>query len=60
MEEKETKHKDTHGIEATTRWIHKHRRAAKWLIKLAVAGAASFLYFLRKQEKQIEEEDKKK
>ena len=60
MEEKETKHEDTHGSPEMTRWVHKHRRAAKWLMKIAVAGAASFLYYLRKQEKQIEEEEKNK
>ena len=59
-EESNTKRKDIHGTVGTTRWVHSHRRVAKWLMKIAVAGAASFLYYLRKQEKQIEEEEKKR
>ena len=56
----EIEQKDIHGTEATTRWIHKHRKAAKWLMKIAIVGISSVLYYLRKEEKEIEEEKTKK
>ena len=56
----DNKHKDIHGTEATTRWIHHHRRLATWILKLLVAGVASFIYYLRSQEKEIEQEQKNK
>ena len=60
MEEKEHKKEDIHGTPETTRWVHKHRRVAKWLVRIMALGVASLSYYLRKQEKQIEEEEKKK
>jgi hypothetical protein len=57
MEQKEN-HKDTHGSSGMTRWVHRHRRLAKWLLKFLVAGVAAFLYYLRSQEKIIEQESK--
>ena len=58
VEQKEIKHLDTHGSAGMTRWVHKHRRMATWIIKLLVASIASFLYYLRKQEREIEKEEK--
>lgn len=59
MTEKETKQQDTHGTPEMTHWVHKHRRLAKWLFKLLIAGVASLLYYLRRQEKDIEKEVEK-
>ena len=56
--EEYNKHEDTHGSAGVTHWGHKHRRMATWIIKLLVAGIASFLYYLRKQEREIEKEEK--
>ena len=59
MTEKETKNQDIHGTRAMTRWVHRHRTLAKWLFKLLIAGVASLLYYLRRQEKDIEKEVEK-
>ena len=57
--EKETRNQDSHGTPAMTRWVHKHRTLAKWLFKLLIAGVASLLYYLKRQEGDIEKEAKK-
>ena len=51
---------DIHGTEEMTRWVHKHRVAAKWLVRILALGVASFSYYLRKQEKEIDQEEKSK
>ena len=60
MAEDNKKHEDTHGTEKTTKWVHKHRTAAKWLSKAAVLSVATLLYYLKKQSKKIVEEEKNK
>ena len=60
MEDQETKKEDVHVNPATTRWVHKHRTAAKWLVRGLALAVGSLSYYLTKQEKQIEEEVKKK
>ena len=59
MKEEIKKNQDIHGTEATTHWVHKHRRLAMWALKLLTAGITSLLYYLRRQEKEIEHEQKK-
>lgn len=56
----DSKKQDLHGTEATTRWVHKHRTIAKWLAQGLVVGATALSYYLKKQEKKISEEEKKK
>lgn len=55
----EAEKKDIHLTKGFTGWVHHHRRMAKWLFKLVIAGVASLLYYLRRQEKVIEQEEKK-
>lgn len=59
MEEQNKKPEDIHITKSFTGWVHHHRRMAKWLMKGLVAVIASLLYYLRKEEKHIEEESKK-
>ena len=54
----EDKKRDMHGTEATTRWVHHHRRLATWILKILAAWMASLLYYLKSQEKEIEKEQK--
>ena len=58
--EEETKKEDVHLNPATTHWVHKHRTAAKWLVRGLALAVGSLSYYLRKQEKEIEDEAKKK
>lgn len=59
MEGHNSKHQDKHGTVGMTSWIHKHRKLAKWLARVAVVGVTAFSYYLKKQEKKIEEEERK-
>ncbi|OGM99591.1 MAG: hypothetical protein A2817_01875 [Candidatus Yanofskybacteria bacterium RIFCSPHIGHO2_01_FULL_39_8b] len=59
MEEQNKKTEDIHLTKGFTGWVHHHRRLAKWLMKILVTGIASILYYLRKEQKHIEEEEKK-
>jgi hypothetical protein len=55
------KQEDIHINKGFTGWVHHHRVLAKWLLKALVAIVASLLYYLRKEERHIEEEtDKRK
>lgn len=58
METKDT-HQDIHLTKGFTGWVHHHRILAKWLMKALVAVITSLLYYLRKEERHIEEESKK-
>ena len=58
-EASEAKQEDIHLTKGFTGWVHHHRTLAKWLMKFLVAGIASLLYYLRREEKHIEEESKK-
>lgn len=60
MAEESNKKNDTHGTEATTRWVHKHRALAKWLARSLVAGATAISYYLKKQEESIKKEEKER
>ena len=60
MSEENKNNKDIHGTPATTRWVHKHRTLAKFIMKGLAIGATSALYYLRKQEDKIKEEEKRK
>ena len=58
MTEENKKQEDIHINKGFTGWVHHHRRLAKWLFKLLIAGVVSLLYYLRNQEKVIEQEEK--
>lgn len=58
MEERDKK-QDIHLTKGFTGWVHHHRMLAKWLMKILVAGATAFLYYLRREQKHIDEEVKK-
>ncbi|MDO8495889.1 MAG: hypothetical protein Q7S43_00340 [bacterium] len=60
MSEETKKQEDIHITKGFTGWVHHHRTLAKWLMKILVAGVASLLYYLRREQKHIEEENKKK
>jgi len=55
----ENKKEDIHINKGFTGWVHHHRILAKWLIKFLVVGATSLLYYLRREQRHIEEENKK-
>jgi len=59
MSEEVTKKEDIHITKGFTGWVHHHRRLAKWLLKLLIAGATAFIYYLRREQRHIEEEGKK-
>ncbi len=59
MTEESKKHQDTHGTEKTTRWVHKHRVAAKWVARGLVLGLGLLSYYLKNQEEKIEKEEKR-
>jgi hypothetical protein len=50
--------KDTHGSPAITRWVHHHRRMARWLLRFLVTGTTALLFYLRSQEKIVDQEIK--
>jgi len=52
------KNEHKHGTSGMTSWVHHHRRLAKWLVRLLVAGVTTVLYYLKTQEKVIEWEAK--
>jgi len=60
MNEEVMTKEDIHLTKGFTGWVHHHRRMARWLMKILVAGIASLLYYLRKEQKHIEEEERKK
>lgn len=60
MEEEHKKQEDIHLTKGLTRWVHHHRRLAGWLIKGLIAGVTAFLFYLRREEKHIEDETKKR
>lgn len=53
------KSEDIHLTKGFTGWVHQHRILAKWLMKFLVAGVTALLYYLRREQKHIEEENKK-
>jgi hypothetical protein len=55
----ENKNQDTHGTKMTTKWVHKHRTVAKFFVKSLVVVGAALTYYLKNQEKKIEQEEKK-
>lgn len=59
MDEVKDKKEDIHLIQGLTGWVHHHRTLARWLMKILVAGIVSLLYYLRREQKHIEEEEKK-
>ena len=59
MAEENKKQEDIHLTKGFTRWVHHHRRLAKWLVKGLAAGVSLLLFYLRKEEKQIEQEGKR-
>ena len=60
MDEENKKQPDIHISKGFTGWVHHHRRLAKWLMKFLVAGVTALLYYLRREQRHIEEEGKKK
>lgn len=59
MTEENKKVEDIHITKGFTRWVHHHRTLAKWLMKALIAGVTAILYYLNRQEKQIENEEKR-
>ena len=55
----DSKQQDIHGTKTTTRWVHKHRTLAKFLVRGLVVTGAALTYYLKNQEKKIEQEEKK-
>ena len=54
----EAKPEDIHLTKGFTGWVHHHRRMAKWFMKFLIAGVASLLYYLRREQGHIEDEEK--
>ena len=54
----EAKSEDMHLTKGFTGWVHHHRILAGWLMKALVMAVASLLYYLRKEQKHIDEENK--
>lgn len=52
------KQEDIHITKGFTNWVHHHRRMAIWLMKIFIAGMTSLLFYLRREERHIEEEAK--
>lgn len=50
---------DTHGSPAITSWVHRHRRLAKWLVRILISGAVRLLFYLKREQKNIDREIKK-
>jgi len=50
---------DIHLTKGFTGWVHHHRTLAKWLMKIIIAGVATLLYYLRREQRHIEEENKR-
>ncbi len=59
MSEENKKQEDIHLNKEVTRWVHHHRRLAKWLGRILIAGMTLLLYYLKNQQKHIEDENKK-
>ncbi|OGN00329.1 MAG: hypothetical protein A3B91_00255 [Candidatus Yanofskybacteria bacterium RIFCSPHIGHO2_02_FULL_41_29] len=59
MSEEAKKQQDIHINKGFTGWVHHHRILARWLMKILVVGVTSLLYYLRREEKHIENEQKR-
>lgn len=59
MNDDNKKLEDIHITKGFTGWVHHHRKMAKWLFKLLIAAVTSTLFYLKRQEKVIEQEEKK-
>ena len=60
MAEENKKSEDVHLTKGFTCWVHHHRKLAKWLMRALIALVTSILYYLRREQRHIDEEGNKK